>query len=489
MTTRTFAAIAGALMIAACSSFDYAPSGRSAQDDTLGARSAQDDTVAAARYPGGDTSPAARYNRVILSGGAQRRSRRTSASPIQHVVFVIQENRSFNNLFLGFPGATTAKYGYDQTGKKIEVKARDLGAPFDLGHASDAYFAACDGTGKLRGTDCKMDGWSREGASGKYPPNPEYSYVPQKEIAPYWAMAQQYVLADNAFASNLDGSFIAHQYAVASYASHGLDFPQGPWGCPGGSADKVATLKKDRTVGPMILACFTNPTIASEADAAGVSWRFYAGAIGADGGIWSAYQADSQIYHSAQWKSDVVNPPSRFLKDVAKGKLASITWITPTFETSDHPGIPKAQGPAWVASVVDAVGASKFWNSTAIFVIWDDWGGMFDPVKPVFEDYDGLGFRVPLIMVSPYAKQGSVTHVQYETASVLRYIEDNFELGQLSKSDARANDPANDPAAFDYAQRPRKFKKIAGAKPASYWIELERDTSAEPKPALVLGDD
>ena len=101
------------------------------------------------------------------------------------------------------------------------------------------------------------------------------------------------------------------------------------------------------------------------------------------------------------------------------------------FPTSDHPGIKTAQGPQWVASVVDAVGGSKFWNSTAIFILWDDWGGMFDPVKPVFEDYDGLGFRVPLIVVSPYAKQSSVTHAQYETASVLRFMEDDFGLAPL----------------------------------------------------------
>jgi phospholipase C len=146
-------------------------------------------------------------------------------------------------------------------------------------------------------------------------------------------------------------------------------------------------------------------------------------------------------------------------------------------------------GPAWVASVVNAIGKSKFWKTTAIFIIWDDWGGWFDPVQPVYEDYDGLGFRIPLLIVSPYAKKGSVTHVQYETSSVLRYVEDNFGLPQLSKSDARANDPAADPGAFDYGQPPRKFKKIAGSKPAAYWIRLERDSTRRAKPAGTIGDD
>jgi phospholipase C len=119
--------------------------------------------------------------------------------------------------------------------------------------------------------------------------------------------------------------------------------------------------------------------------------------------------------------------------------------------------------------------------------MWDDWGGLFDPVPPVFEDYDGLGFRVPLIMISPYAKQGYVTHVQYETSSVLRYIEDNFGLPPMAASDARANDPATD--AFDYAQKPRAFKKFNGGKNNAYWIERDRKPGASAKPAAMIGDD
>jgi phospholipase C len=106
--------------------------------------------------------------------------------------------------------------------------------------------------------------------------------------------------------------------------------------------------------------------------------------------------------------------------------------------------------------------------------MWDDWGGWFDPVPPVFEDYDGLGFRVPLLIVSPYAKKNSVTHVQYETTSVLRFIEDNFGLARLAKADTRANDPMNDASVFDFTQKPRKFKKIPGAKPAAFWARAEQ---------------
>jgi phospholipase C len=408
-------------------------------------------------------------------------------TPIKHVVFIVQENRSFNNLFMGYPGATTATYGYDTKRQKIELQPIVLQTQWDLPHSLGAFVQSCHGRGKLRGTDCRMDGWSKEAAFGaSVPPDPAYGYVPRSETAPYWAMAKQYVLADRMFQSQLDGSFVAHQYIVAAYADHTVDLPSAQWGCEGGKSDTVATLTAQREVGPSIETCFDIPSIATEADAAGVSWRFYAMGVNEGGGMWSSYQAESRIYDHPDWKNDVISPPSQFITDVGKGKLADVTWITPSYPDSDHAGVMSKGGPAWVASLVDAVGASKFWKNTAIFVTWDDWGGWFDPVKPVYEDYDGLGFRVPLLIISPYAKQGSVTHVQYETSSVLRFMEDNFGLAQLAPSDKRANDPANDPAVFDFTQKPRAFKKISGSKPAAYWVQVDRST---PVAAHIDGDD
>lgn len=412
-----------------------------------------------------------------------------TGSPIQHVIFVIQENRTLNDLFLGFPGAFTQAYGYDEQGAKVPLRAQSLSTTWDISHDSKSFFAACDGGATIlgRGVGCKMDAWDQEGRSGG-PSDAPYAYVPHKEIKPYWALAKQYVLADRMFTSSLDASFVAHQYAIAAYASTAVDFPFGAWGCSGGDSDMVSTLKPDRTYGPQITPCFDNPTIGSEADAAGASWRYYTGAVDGDGGVWSAYQAINPIYNGPDWAADVVNPPSQFLTDIAAGQLANITWITPTLQASDHAGIDKGNdGPGWVASIVDAVGASSFWNTTAIFIMWDDWGGWYDPVPPPYADYDGLGFRVPLIVVSPYAKQRYVTHVQYETASVLRYIEDNFGLPQLARSDARAADPVFD--VFDYGQKARRFTKIVGAKPITYWRNLERASPYHGLPKAILGDD
>jgi phospholipase C len=410
-----------------------------------------------------------------------------ATTPISHVVFIIQENRSFNNFFLNFPGATTQDYGYDLNGNKVTLTPVDLATGWDIDHFSHGFFAACDGQGKLPGTDCKMDGWNNEEAGFGAPSNFAYEYVPKAQIEPYWQMAKQYVLADQAFTSNLDGSFVAHQFAISAFASHTVDGPLTSWGCEGGKGDVIPRLTKQRTYGSSIQACFDNPSIASEADAAGVSWRFYTGTIYGDGGLWSAYQADRKIFNGPDWTADVINPPAQFLTDIDNGELANITWITPTYKASDHPGLNASDGPAWVASLVNAIGTSKFWKSTAIFVIWDDWGGWFDPVQPPFEDYDGLGFRVPLIMISPYARKAYVTHVQYETSSVLRYIENNFGLAPMAASDKRANDPAGD--AFDYTQKPRKFKKISDSKTTQYWLNLQRNSRAHGIPKSIIGDD
>jgi phospholipase C len=426
-------------------------------------------------------------NNLSATPPASTLLRSRTATPIQHVVFIVQENRSFNNLFLGYPGATTQAYGYEKRGRKVRVHAADLGTAYDVRHNAQTFFADCDGRGSLPGTDCKMDGWIA-GQEANSPRDSPFAYVKRKQIAPYWELARHYVLADRMFSSNLDGSFIAHQYVVAAYAKHAVDWPIGEaWGCEGGKTDTVLTLLETRAFGPPIRACFGIPTLADEADAAAVTWRFYASAVNQSGGEWSSFQADRKIYYGSDWSSDVVNPAPQFITDVANGKLANITWITPmTWEASDHPGLFGKQGPKWVASLVDAIGTSKFWNSTAIFIVWDDWGGWFDPVPPVYEDYDGLGFRVPLIIVSPYAKKGYVTHVQYETASVLRYIEDNFGLKQLAASDARANDPATD--AFDYRRKPRPFTKISGAEPVQYWLQLERHSPSIRRTDAADGD-
>ena len=157
-------------------------------------------------------------------------------------------------------------------------------------------------------------------------------------------------------------------------------------------------------------------------------------------------------------------------------KLANFTWITPICTNSDHVDCGGGYGPSWVASLVNAIGKSKFWNSTVVFVQWDDWGGLYDHVPPPFKDYDGLGFRVPLLVISPYAKHGHVSHVQYETAGVLRFAEDLFGLGRLAAADRRATSPAAD--CFDFSQKPRAFVPIKAPKGPGFFLRQPKDNRA-----------
>jgi phospholipase C len=382
----------------------------------------------------------------------------TGSGKITHVVYIVQEGRSFDTLFQGYPGAQTAPTGAISTGKIMKLRPISLKARYQIATSAQAMFAACNGTGKLPGTKCRMNGFNREEFRGgpkgvKYP---MYAYVPRSESKPYFDIAHEWVVADHMFASQLDGSFTAHQYIVAAQADHAVNIPDGAGGCAAPPlGDQVPTLTQRRRVGPLEAACFSDNTLANELDTANLSWRFYTAEKGA---LSSSFEFIKSIYGSPEWRDDVIAPPSKFLSDVANGKLASVTWITPTCPDSDAVDCGGGDGPAWVASLVNTVGESKFWDTTAVFVQWDDWGGFFDHLGPPPEDYDGLGFRVPLLVISPYAKRGFVSHVQYETAGVLRFTEDIYGLGQLAQADKRATSPAAD--CFDFSQQPRKFVPI-----------------------------
>ncbi len=401
----------------------------------------------------------------------------TGAGKILHVVFVVQENRSFNNLFYGYPGAYTVTSGKDSKGKTLVLQPIKLRFKYTIDHSSTAMFAACNSARGLPGTHCRMDGFDKEWfADG--PPGikfPQYAYVPHEDSKPYFSMAHQWVLADRMFQSQIDESFVAHQYAIAAQAQTSVDLPYGPWGCPPGPSDFVNTLNSDRTYGPRQIPCFDYQTLGDELDKAGLSWKFYSSQYGTPssgfGAVWSSYQAVKHIYEGPDWAKNVLYPQKRFLTDVPKGKLADFTWITPLCANSDHTNCGGGFGPSWVSAIVNTIGKSKFWDSTVIFVQWDDWGGLYDPVKPPFKDYDGLGFRVPMLVISPYAKRDYVSHVQYETASVLRFAEDLWKLPQLAAADARATSPAAD--CFDFNQRPRAFVPIRAPKGIEWFLHLQ----------------
>jgi phospholipase C len=402
------------------------------------------------------------------------------AHKIKHIIIVIQENRSFNNLFHDYPGARSADHGYNSKGQKVDIGPYDMATKWDVQHNAEGYLLACNGTGKIPGTDCRMNGFDKETCNNyvKCPKGIIYSHVPEEQIQPYWDMAHQYVLADEMFASNFDASsFVSHQYIIAGAANASVNYPSLPeWGCNGGPNDKVYIVNQKRQIpGAKEVVCWNRATLGSELDQKKLPWAFYAPKINSGAGIWSSYATIKKIYNGPDWKNDVspFSPPATFLSDVEAGKLRAVTWITPLFGNSDHPGSGSDTGPSWVAQVVNAVGESKFWDSSAIFIFWDDYGGFYDAEKPSYADYDGLGIRLPLLIVSPYAKRGFVSHVHYEHGSILKFAENVFGLGQLAESDERATSPG--PDCFDFSQPPRKFVRIAAPYARAFFLRQPPD--------------
>ncbi|HEY2474955.1 MAG TPA: alkaline phosphatase family protein [Candidatus Cybelea sp.] len=402
---------------------------------------------------------------------------RASSSKIQHIVIVVQENRSFNNLFYGFPGAHTVKFGYDENGNKIALQPIGLETTWDIDHSFGSFLAACNGTGSYPGTDCRMNGFDNEyyGCGNHCPnQNPPYSYVPHSETTPYFYMGKHYVLADEMYASNVDASsFISHQYIIAGQASSAVNYPSNYWGCPGQKyGDSIGTLTQQRQYGQNIAMCWDNQTLGDEMDNAGLSWAYYASTWYGDGGIWSAYQNINHIYNGSDWSKDVISPQTNFFSDVQNGKLRALSWITPTCGNSDHAGCGAKTGPSWVASIVNAIGKSQYWDSTAVFIFWDDYGGWFDPKPPKMLDYDGLGMRIPMLIVSAYAKNGKIDHTPYEHGSILKFVEDTFGLPRLAASDKRANSPVG---AFNFNKPPRKFTAIPSVHDIKWFMHQPPD--------------
>ena len=369
-----------------------------------------------------------------------------AGSPIDHIVVIMQENRSFDNLFNGFPGADTVQTGMSN-GKTIPLKPVGLGDSRSLEHSHLNWWQDWN--------QGKMDGFERNGGS---PSTLPYSYVPEKDTEPYWTLARQYVIGDRMFQSNTGPSFVAHQYMIAGQSANVAGNPGGSkWGCDASPGTTAPLLGPDGTILPGVFPCFDYQTIADLLDEKGVTWRYYAPSSGDSYFILSAYDAVRHIRYSKDWNDNVISPSSRAIIDIQHGELAQVTWIVPDWAHSDHPGS-GTEGPDWVASIVNAVGKSQYWNSTAIFVTWDDWGGWYDHVIPPKMDDMGPGFRVPLLIISPWAKHGYVTHRMHTAAGFIKFIENNFNLGTLGTRDAGSDVFAD---CFDYSQKVAAFAPLA----------------------------
>jgi phospholipase C len=407
------------------------------------------------------------------SDAAYRLRARASRSAIQHVIIIVQENRSVDNLFQSLRGARTWGHGLDSRGRKVRLQPRHLAAPYDTGHAHIDWLTEYAGGA--------MNGFDQDTCRGTCPADAAYAYVPKDEVTEYYTMAQTYAFADEFFATDQAPSFVSHQYLVSgtSTVSDGsvnkadnnpeTSTHQLTGGCDAPQGSLVWVINPQGFQPPSLRTypCFQRQSLMNELDAAGVSWKYYQASLGA--GIWNAPDAIYSIWSNpTEMAANVITPPSQVLTDIANGQLADVVWVTPTKLASDHPNETNGSGPSWVASVVNAVGRSQYWDHTAIFIVWDEWGGFYDHVTPTIYNSLELGFRVPMIVVSPYAKRRYVSHVQHEFGSILKFTEETFGLPSLRTTDARADNLSD---CFNFGQRPLRFRPIRTKYPASYFFK------------------
>lgn len=414
-----------------------------------------------------------------LQTGARHR---TSSYPITHIVLIVQENRTFNDLFATFPGAVGTTTGLERIrrGKKvkqvsIDLTEANLADPKNLNHYYNSYKTAYDGG--------KMDAFNHiKTISGKDEGALPYTYVNPDQVQPYWTIATDYALADHLFQTQGSASFVAHQDLIRGGSEIDsteslIDDPtsSSAWGCtsPPGTVTSLITtsLVFEPHKGPYpCTSSFPSSgsnyeTLADLLDAAKVSWKYYTPAPKnfTTGALWNAFLVIDSVYgNKSEWSEHISSPQTNILKDISKGKLPAMSWVIPDALDSDHPGYKSDTGPSWVASVVNAVGKSSYWNSTAVIVVWDDWGGLYDPVEPPpLDTQGGPGFRVGMIVASPYVPANEISHTVYGFGSIVKFVENTWNLGSLGTTDKTSTSIGD---MFDFSLKPRKFKAI----PAKY---------------------
>jgi phospholipase C len=391
------------------------------------------------------------------------------------VVVIVQENRTPDNLFHGLPGADIANTGVNSQGQVITLAPVHLSNGYDLDHSHKAFVQMYD-NGKMDGAD-KIAVTCGKGVPGCPNSNPHFRYVYPSDVAPYFQMAEQYTFADQMFQTNQGPSFPAHQFILsgtsAPTATSPLFAAENPFGGNGGAGCAASSDARVLLIDPlgnessMMYPCFEHPTLVDLLDSAGISWLYYTPTAGT---IWTAPDAIKHLRYGPDW-GKVIVPATWILTNIARGKLAQVSWVIPTDTASDHAMINDGSGPAWVASIVNAIGKSKYWANTAIFITWDDWGGWYDHVPPPIINSYEYGFRVPLIVVSPYANRGYVSHVQHDFGSILRFIEEDFNLPSLGYADMPADDLLD---CFNFNQTPIPYSAVKAAKDASFFINDPR---------------
>jgi len=411
---------------------------------------------------------------------------------IQHVVIIFQENRTPDNLFqdpvLIANGADIASSGLNSKGQVIPLTPIDLGSNgstpqlYDLNHGHPSFVLMYDG-GKMDGAD-KIP-VTCNSAVPCPPPYAQFRYVLPSDVGPYFQLAEKYTFGDRMFQTNQGPSFPAHQFIISGTSaptatSNGFVMGNvsggtltSTDGCTAPANNFVQVIDPVGNLTP-VYPCFEHPTLTDLLEAAGISWRYYTPSAG---GLWTGPNAIEHLcgpnapppYATActgpEWTGHVAVGHPTVLTDIANGQLPGVSWVIPNGAASDHASMTDGSGPSWVSSIVNSIGASQYWSNTIIIITWDDWGGWYDHVTPPVIN-DGVswgsdylyGFRVPLIVVSPYAKRGYISHVTHDFGSILHMVEQVFDLPSLGYADARADDLSD---CFDFSQTVAPYQKTA----------------------------
>jgi phospholipase C len=441
-----------------------------------------------------------------------------SITRFSHIVVIIQENRTPDNLFQGLCAKASAcgvppkanQYNIQtgnwlnkdsQSGVTQPAPAELAESTFDPGHDHESFHRMCD----LVAGACKMDGGAEEGCSGSCPPNFAFTYVSNASgiLNPYLALATQYGWANFMFQTNQGPSYPAHQFLFgATSAPSATDDKEGTFaaengdggmngiGCASnGTKVQLITADGQEQAQNRVFSCFEHGTLSDIVAQAGFSWRYYAPT---QNYIWTAPNSINHICDpqnhtctGSEWVNNVDLHPKDVLTDIAGCKLQNLSWVVPSGQESDHPEMNKGKGPSWVASIVNAIGNSgcvdgptSYWNDTAILITWDDWGGWYDHVPPKILAYPQggyqYGFRVPFIFVSAYTPPGFISSYHQDFGTIARFIETNFGIqeGSLGFADARAD--TNLSKFYDLGRKPRTFDTIPAPLDARYFIN---DTS------------
>ncbi len=322
---------------------------------------------------------------AAAGSGNPARDGNPGTQAIQHVIIMVQENRSTDNMFHGLKGADTAAYGMNSKGLKIKLEPIPLITSYDLGHAHAPFVAEYDG-GKMDGAD-RVFVNCHQGTKGCI--NPQFKYVREADVDAYFQMAEQYAFADRMFQSNQGESYPAHQFVIAGTSAPSAtsemfvaDNPNGfshaplHTGCTAPPNEFVPLINAVGQERQIIYPCFEHLTLMDLLDDQQLSWRYYAPMLSQ---IWTAPNSIKHLRLGQDWQY-VIGDPTQVLKDISGNQLPNVAWVMPRVVSSDHPQENDGSGPSWVSSVVNAVGNSPYWSSTAIFITWDDWGGWYDHV-------------------------------------------------------------------------------------------------------------